>query len=104
MAEVSSADARNNELPDIPMSGVRRSTINNHGGLIWSIADLLRGDYKQSKYGRVILPLVVLRRLDCVLEPTMGGWSDSGKLHLDVSRNFPSSRREQAINAGRRQN
>jgi type I restriction enzyme M protein len=43
---------------------------NNHAGLIWSIADLLRGDYKQSEYGRVILPLVVLRRLDCVLEPT----------------------------------
>ena len=47
-----------------------RTTINNHAGLIWSIADLLRGDYKQSEYGRVILPLVVLRRLDCVLEPT----------------------------------
>jgi type I restriction enzyme M protein len=44
--------------------------INNHAGLIWSIADLLRGDYKRSEYGRVILPLVVLRRLDCVLEPT----------------------------------
>ena len=37
---------------------------------IWSVADLLRGDYKQSEYGRVILPLVVLRRLDCVLEPS----------------------------------
>lgn len=37
---------------------------------IRSIADLLRGDYKQSEYGRVILPLTVLRRLDCVLEPT----------------------------------
>jgi len=35
--------------------------INNHAGLIWAIADLLRGDYKQSEYGRVILPLVVLR-------------------------------------------
>lgn len=34
----------------------------------------------------------------------IGGWSDAGKLHLDVSRNFPSSRREQAIAAGRRQN
>jgi type I restriction enzyme M protein len=44
--------------------------INNHAGLIWAIADLLRGDYKQSEYGRVVLPLVVLRRLDCVLEPT----------------------------------
>jgi len=38
--------------------------------LIWQVADLLRGDYKQSDYGKVILPLTVLRRLDCVLKPT----------------------------------
>ncbi|KQR84904.1 restriction endonuclease subunit M [Burkholderia sp. Leaf177] len=38
--------------------------------LIWSVADLLRGDYRQSEYGRVILSFTVLRRLDCVLEPT----------------------------------
>jgi len=44
--------------------------LNNHASLIWSVADLLRGDYKQSEYGRVILPLTVIRRLDCVLEPT----------------------------------
>jgi len=44
--------------------------IRNHAAFIWSVADLLRGDYKQSEYGRVILPLTVLRRLDCVLEPT----------------------------------
>ncbi|WP_246194426.1 type I restriction-modification system subunit M N-terminal domain-containing protein [Pseudoxanthomonas jiangsuensis] len=37
---------------------------------IWSVADLLRGDYKQSEYGRVILPFTVLRRLDCVLALT----------------------------------
>ena len=45
----------------------------NHQALssfIWSVADLLRGDYKQSEYGRVILPFTVLRRLDCVLAPT----------------------------------
>ncbi|MCK9689482.1 type I restriction-modification system subunit M [Scleromatobacter humisilvae] len=45
----------------------------NHQALssfIWSVADLLRGDYKQSEYGRVILPFTVLRRLDCVLEGT----------------------------------
>ncbi|ARS89327.1 type I restriction-modification system subunit M [Natrarchaeobaculum aegyptiacum] len=35
---------------------------------IWSIADLLRGDYKQSEYQKVILPLTVLRRLDCVTQ------------------------------------
>ena len=38
--------------------------------LIWSVADLLRGDFKQSEHGRVILPFTVLRRLDCVLEKT----------------------------------
>ncbi len=38
--------------------------------LIWSVADLLRGDYKPSEYGKVILPFTVLRRLDCVLAPT----------------------------------
>lgn len=38
--------------------------------LIWRVADLLRGDYKQSDYGKVILPMTVIRRLDCVLEPT----------------------------------
>ena len=37
---------------------------------LWSVADLLRGDYKQSEYGKVILPFTVLRRLDCVLAPT----------------------------------
>ncbi|WP_027175436.1 type I restriction-modification system subunit M [Desulfovibrio aminophilus] len=37
---------------------------------IWSVADLLRGDYKQSEYGKVILPFTVLRRLDCVLKKT----------------------------------
>ncbi|MCD0418667.1 type I restriction-modification system subunit M [Rubrivivax sp. JA1024] len=45
----------------------------NHQALssfIWSVADLLRGDYKQSEYGRVILPFTVLRRLDCVLAAT----------------------------------
>ncbi|MDB5691705.1 MAG: restriction endonuclease subunit [Alphaproteobacteria bacterium] len=37
---------------------------------IWSVADLLRGDYKPADYGSVILPFTVLRRLDCVLSPT----------------------------------
>jgi len=46
------------------------AAIRNHAAFIWSVADLLRGDYRQSEYGKVILPLVVLRRLDCVLEPT----------------------------------
>jgi type I restriction enzyme M protein len=39
-------------------------------GFIWSVADLLRGPFKPSEYGKIILPLTVLRRLDCVLEPS----------------------------------
>jgi len=46
------------------------AAVKNHAAFIWSVADILRGDYKQSEYGKVILPLTVLRRLDCVLEPT----------------------------------
>jgi type I restriction enzyme M protein len=46
------------------------ATVRNQAAFIWSVADLLRGDYKQSEYGKVILPFTVLRRLDCVLEPT----------------------------------
>lgn len=42
--------------------------IQNLGGFVWSIAEILRGDFKQSEYGKVILPFVVLRRLDCILE------------------------------------
>jgi type I restriction enzyme M protein len=37
---------------------------------IWAVADLLRGDYKPHDYGQVILPLTVLRRMDCVLDST----------------------------------
>lgn len=43
---------------------------NGHVQFIWGIAELLRGDFKQSEYGRVILPFTVLRRLDLVLRPT----------------------------------
>ena len=43
---------------------------NDKVSFIWSVADLLRGPYKPAQYGRVVLPLTVLRRLDCVLEPT----------------------------------
>ena len=45
----------------------------NLSSFIWSVADLLRGDYKQSEYGKVILPFTVLRRLDLVLEKTKAG-------------------------------
>ena len=51
-------------------TGSRGAPARNHAAFIWSVADLLRGDYKQSEYGKVILPLTVLRRLDGVLAPT----------------------------------
>jgi type I restriction enzyme M protein len=43
-------------------------TPNNLAAFCWSIADLLRGDFKQSQYGRIILPFTLLRRLEGVLE------------------------------------
>ena len=49
-----------------------RPDFGEHIGFIWSIAELLRGNYKQSEYGKVVLPFTVLRRLDCVLAPTKG--------------------------------
>lgn len=42
----------------------------NLASLIWSVADLLRGDFRQPEYGRIILPFTLLRRLECVLEPS----------------------------------
>jgi type I restriction enzyme M protein len=56
--------------PSKPELGLFRVNHQNLSSFIWSVADLLRGDYKQSDYGKVILPFTVLRRLDCVLEPT----------------------------------
>ena len=46
------------------------SNFNEKVAFIWSVADLLRGPYRPNQYGKVILPMTVLRRLDCVLEPT----------------------------------
>ena len=48
---------------------------------LWSIADLLRGHYKQADYGKVILPLTVLRRLDFILEPTKKEVFSAYQLH-----------------------
>ena len=62
----------------------RAPEIRNHANLIWGIAELLRGDYKQADYGKVILPLVVMRRLDQVLEPTRDqliyAWRPTGSM------------------------
>lgn len=49
------------------MSGAS-AKVQGLGGFVWSIAEILRGDFKQSEYGKVILPFIVLRRLDCILD------------------------------------
>jgi hypothetical protein len=54
------------QLHDAPWNIERPMSDPNLSSFIWSVADLLRGDYKQSEYGKVILPFTVLRRLDCV--------------------------------------
>ncbi len=54
----------------IAMTMASHVSTNDLASFIWDIADLLRGRYRPSEYGKVILPFTVLRRLDCVLEPT----------------------------------
>ncbi len=54
---------------------------------IWSVADLLRGDYKPADYGKVILPFTVLRRLDCVLAPTKAAVLEEMKLRESQGMN-----------------
>ena len=82
--------------------------------LIWLVADLLRGDFKQSEYGRVILPFTVLRRLDCVLAPTKAAVlaehrdkEQAGLLYLVVEKFAhielpPQARRQRAHGPGLR--
>ena len=66
-----------------------KTNIASLASLIWSVADLLRGDFKQSQYGRIILPFTVLRRLECVLEANKQkvlAAVDSTKALLEVAR------------------
>lgn len=57
---------------DLQLSKVKKIMTNHHdhANLIWQIADLLRGPYRPPQYERVMLPMTVLRRFDCVLAPT----------------------------------
>lgn len=65
-----------------------QDTINNNASFIWSIAELLRGDFKQSEYGKIVLPFTILRRLDCLLEGTK-------QAVLDEAANLPEEMDEQ---------
>jgi len=58
--------------------------IKSLSGFVWSIAEILRGDFKRSEYGKVILPFVVLRRLDCILQ-------DSKQAVLEAEKSLPES-------------
>jgi len=60
-----------------------REDIRQLSGFVWSIAEILRGDFKQSEYGKVILPFIVMRRLDCILEP-------SKNAVLEAAKNLPA--------------
>jgi len=64
------------------------STVKNLSSFVWSIADILRGDFKQSEYGKVVLPFVVLRRLDCLL-------AGSKDAVMSAKKNLPENIDEQ---------
>ena len=55
------------------------SKVQSLGAFAWSIADILRGDFKQSEYGKVILPFIVMRRLDCILEASKDAVLEAAK-------------------------
>ncbi len=63
--------------------------IKSLGSFVWSIAELLRGDFKQSEYGKVILPFIVLRRLDCILDETKSAV-------LDMASSLPADMDDEA--------
>ncbi len=60
---------------------------------LWSIADLLRGDFKQSQYGRIILPFTLLRRMECVLAPSKDAVLAQAREH----RSKPDAVREKLL-------
>lgn len=63
---------------------ISSANIQSLSGFTWSIAEILRGDFKQSEYGKVILPFVVLRRLDCLLQ-------DSKEAVLGMAETLPEN-------------
>ena len=68
-------------------------SISSLASFIWSVADLLRGDFKQSQYGRIILPFTVLRRLECVLEAT----KDNVLAQVEATKALPENAREKLL-------
>src|SRR5215208_6431773 len=58
---------------------MKTQNVQSLSAFAWSIAEILRGDFKQSEYGKVILPFVVLRRLDCILESSKDAVLEAAK-------------------------
>ncbi|MBA1445072.1 MAG: type I restriction-modification system subunit M [Chromatiales bacterium] len=79
----------------------------NLGSFIWSVAELLRGDFKQSEYGLVILPFTVLRRFECVLEPTRNAvleqYEETHGMNIDPDLVLPGVSGQQFYNTSRYQ-
>ncbi|MEV4497096.1 class I SAM-dependent DNA methyltransferase [Micromonospora arborensis] len=84
------------------MNSSKHTELANHA---WSVADLLRGDYKQSDYGKVILPFTVLRRLECVLEPTrdkvLADYERFKDRNVDLARFLPRASGHRFYNLSR---
>ena len=62
------------------------ANVNEKANLIWAIADKLTGVYKPHEYGKVILPLTVIRRFDCILADTKQAVLDK---HNSMAEDFP---------------
>lgn len=73
-----------------------QDTYKKHSDLVWNIANLLRGPYRPPQYRKVMIPLTVLRRLDCVLEETQNGVIQE-YANLDA-RNLDTETIEKTIN------
>lgn len=79
-------------------TSIMNTNTSSLASLIWSVADLLRGDFKQSQYGRIILPFTVLRRLECVQAPTKNKVLEVA----ETSQSMPEQAREKILlNAAR---
>lgn len=70
-----------------------KENFSSTAAFIWSVADLLRGDFKQSQYGRIILPFTLLRRLECVLADK----KDAIVTKYDEVKAMPADAQEQIL-------
>lgn len=73
---------------------VPSSQVQNLSAFVWSIAEILRGDFKQSEYGKVVLPFVVMRRLDCILESSKDAVLEAAK---GLPRNVDDATRDMIL-------